>query len=151
MVRRTVNESAVFQPSQVEAVLDGFDSLIPRCDLVLCKSGTSTLHVAAWGVPMIVVYRINPILWHGVGRWVIKTKKIALVNILAGNTDLVPEFVPWYGSTDSVAECALNLLGHPTLLEEQRTAVGGLIGSLDRPGASANVAGMALEMMGQSG
>ena len=47
---------------------------------------------------MIVVYRLNPLLWHGVARWVIKTKKIALVNILAGNVDLVPEFVPWHGS-----------------------------------------------------
>lgn len=149
MVRRAVKESASIQSSQAEIALNSFDSLIPRCDLVLCKSGTSTLHVAAWGVPMIVVYRINPLLWHGAGRWVIKTKKIALVNILAANTDLVPEFVPWYGSTDSVTDCAMNLLQHPALLDEQRSAVGRLIASLDRPGASANVARMAMSMMPQ--
>ena len=147
LVRRQVNESADSLSTRFEMGLNSFDSLIPRCDLVLCKSGTSTLHVAAWGVPMIVVYRINPLVWHGVGRWVIKTKKIALVNILAGNTDLVPEFVPWYGSTDSVTDCAMNLLQHPALLDEQRSALGRLIHTLNRPGASANVAQMAISMM----
>ena len=40
-------------------------------------------------------------MWHGLARWLLKTKKIALVNILAGNIDLVPEFIPWYGSNDA--------------------------------------------------
>jgi lipid-A-disaccharide synthase len=147
LVRRTVNAAGFLGGNQIEIASNGFDALIPRCDLVLCKSGTSTLHVAAWGVPMIVVYRIHPLLWHGVGRWVIKSKKIALVNILAGNIELVPEFVPWYGSNDPVAECALNLLKHPESLAQQRASLSQLIATLDRPGASANVARMAMEMM----
>ena len=148
MVRRTVHESAIIPSPQREIGLNAFDALIPRCDLVLCKSGTSTLHVAAWGVPMIVVYRIHPVIWHGAARWIIKSKKIALVNILAGNTDLVPEFVPWYGSNVPVADCALQLLNHPETLDAQRTAIAKLIATLDRPGASANVARMAISMMG---
>src|SRR5207253_751398 len=43
---------------------NAFDDFIPQCDLVLTKSGTSTVHVAAWGVPMIVVYYVNPLLWY---------------------------------------------------------------------------------------
>jgi lipid A disaccharide synthetase len=150
LVRRDVDASNALRAAQFEIRLDGFDGMIPRCDLVLCKSGTSTLHVAAWGVPMIVVYRINRLLWHGVGRWVIKSKKIALVNILAGNVDLVPEFVPWYGSNQPVADCALRLLRNPELLEEQRAAIGRLIATLDRSGASASVARIAMEMMHRS-
>src|ERR1051325_3302582 len=91
---------------------DGFDDLIPRCDLVITKSGTSTVHVAAWRVPMVVVYRINPILWHLAGRW--------LINILARQTDLVPEFIPWYGSNRPVLQCALDFLRHPEKLGELR-------------------------------
>src|SRR5438128_1540777 len=34
-----------------------FDQLVPHCDLCLTVSGTATLHVAGYGVPMIVVYR----------------------------------------------------------------------------------------------
>lgn len=129
--------------------LNGFDELIPQCDLCLCKSGTSTLHVAAYGVPMIVVYRVSPILWHGAGRWLIKTKKIALVNILAGQIDLVPEFIPWYGSNQPVADAAIDLLAHLEKLEDQRKKLNDLVATLDRQGASDNVAQLALGMIGR--
>src|SRR5205823_3203342 len=78
-------------PATESIKVDAFDEFIPQCDLVLTKSGTSTVHIAAYDVPMIVVYHVNPLLWHLVGRWLVKTKKIAMVNILAGQTDLVPE------------------------------------------------------------
>jgi lipid-A-disaccharide synthase len=126
---------------------DGFDELVPRCDLVITKSGTSTVHVAAWRVPMIVVYRINPLLWELVGRWLIRTRKIAMVNILAGQTDLVPEFIPWYGSNRPVIECALEFLRHPETLRAQRDKLDALMAPIDRPGASANTANLALSLM----
>lgn len=126
---------------------DAFDQFVPRCDLVITKSGTSTVHVAAWNVPMIVVYRVNPLLWHLAGRWLIKTRKIAMVNILAGQTDLVPEFIPWYGSNAPVAECAIDLLKHPEKLSEQRQKLTKLIRTIERPGASMNVAKLAMELM----
>lgn len=127
--------------------IDSFDQLIPQCDLCLCKSGTSTLHVAAYTVPMIVVYRVSPLVWHGLARWVVKTKKIALVNILAGNIDLVPEFVPWYGSNESVINCALEFLRDPGKLAAQQKKLHELIRGLDRRGASLNTARLAMEMM----
>ncbi|MBC8105346.1 MAG: lipid-A-disaccharide synthase [Anaerolineae bacterium] len=133
-----------------EHAIDSFDRLIPQCDLCLCKSGTSTLHVAAYAVPMIVVYRMSPLMWHGLARWVVKTKKIALVNILAGNIDLVPEFVPWYGSNDSVIQCALELLRDPSKLTAQKQNLRDLIRGLDRRGASMNTAKLAMEMMNRS-
>jgi lipid-A-disaccharide synthase len=126
---------------------DGFDELVPRCDLVITKSGTSTVHVAAWRVPMIVVYRINPLLWELIGRWVIQTRKIAMVNILAGQVDLVPEFVPWYGSNRPVTECALEFLRHPETLRAQHDKLDALMAPIDKPGASDNTAKLALSLM----
>jgi lipid-A-disaccharide synthase len=133
--------------ARIEILQDGFDSLIPRCDLCLTKSGTSTLHVAAWNVPMIVVYRVNPLLWHAAARWLIKTRKIAMVNILAGQIDLVPEFIPWYGSCDAVAACAIDLLKHPKKLDMQRARLEDLVRPLARAGASGNAARLAIELM----
>ena len=128
--------------------LDGFDELIPRCDLCLTKSGTSTVHVAAYGVPMVVVYAINPLIWHGLGRWLVTTKKIAMVNILAGQIDLVPEFVPWHGPTAPVLDAALHLLADPARLADQRQNLIHLTAPLADGHASENVARMAMEMMG---
>jgi lipid-A-disaccharide synthase len=126
---------------------NAFDELIPQCDFVLCKSGTSTVHVAAYGVPMVVVYRISTVLWQAVGRWVIKTPKIAMVNILAGNTDLVPEFIPWNGDPKPVAEAALSFLASPDKLADMRKSLLDLIQPLDRRGASDNVAKLAMNML----
>jgi lipid-A-disaccharide synthase len=126
---------------------DAFDRFVPQCVLVITKSGTSTVHVAAWRVPMIVVYRVNRLLWHGVARWLLRTKKIAMVNILAGQIDLVPEFVPWYGSNQPVIDCALDLLRHPDKLRAQRDDLDALMKTIDQPGASMNVARLALELM----
>lgn len=131
----------------VDIRVNAFDELIPGCDLCLCKSGTATLHVAAYGVPMVVVYRIHPAVWQLVGRFLVKTRKIALVNILAGQQDLVPEFVPWYGDVEPVARAALDLLGDPQRLEAQRRQLLELVRPLDRRGAGERAARLALEMM----
>jgi lipid-A-disaccharide synthase len=133
--------------SDVTIKRDAFDEFVPQCDLVITKSGTSTVQVAAHGVPMIVVYRINPIVWHLAARWLIRTRKIAMVNILAGNIDLVPEFIPWYGSTWKVTRCALDVLKNPKKLREQREALRKLIATLGGPGASMKAAKIAMEMM----
>ena len=137
--------------------LDHFDDMVPRCDLCLTVSGTATLHVAGFGVPMIVVYWINPIQWNLGGRFLVPTRTFALVNILAnsGRTDrsaprLVPEFVPWYGSTDAVTTTALDLLRNPAKLDSQRQALQQLVAPLDHPGASLRTAKLAMEMIGSS-
>jgi lipid-A-disaccharide synthase len=135
--------------SDVEIKQDAFDEFVPRCDLCITKSGTSTVHVAAYHVPMIVVYRINPILWHLAARWLIKTKKIAMVNILAGQIELVPEYIPWYGSDQPVANCAIDLLKHPEKLADQRKKLRELMSTLDKPGASMNAARLALEVIAE--
>src|SRR4051812_43846935 len=130
-----------------------FDQMVPQCDLCLTVSGTATLHVAGYGVPMIVVYHTTRVLWHGLGRWLIRIPTRTLVNLLAvgpqGTSDrhLTPEVTPWYGAGEPVANMALDYLRHPEKLEAQRRALADLVGTLDRPGASANVACLALRMM----
>ena len=65
---------------------DAFDEMVPRCDLCLTVSGTATLHVAGLGVPMIVVYHYSPVLWNLLGRWLVRTRTYALVNVLAAGS-----------------------------------------------------------------
>ena len=125
-----------------------FDDMVPRCDLCLTVSGTATLHVAGWGVPMVVVYRGNPLLWHLIGRWLIKTRTYALVNLLAPERrHIVPEIVPWYGSNAPVSRYVIDMMKHPERLEQQRAQLMQLVRTLDKPGASMNAAKIALEML----
>jgi len=132
----------------VEVRQDAFDDVVPRCDLVITVSGTAALHTAAFGVPLMVVYHGNPLLWHLVGRWVVKTRTYSLVNLLSDSPEkIVPEFIPWYGSTQPVADYALDLLRHPEKLDAQRQQLRRMIGKLDAPGASMNVARLAMSMV----
>src|SRR5262249_23066334 len=60
---------------------NSFDALVPRCHFCLTVSGTAALHVAAYNVPLAVVYHGNPFLWHTIARWLLKTRTFSLVNI----------------------------------------------------------------------
>jgi lipid-A-disaccharide synthase len=125
-----------------------FDQMVPRCDLCLTVSGTATLHVAGWGVPMVVVYRGSPVLWHLIGRWLIRTRTYSLVNLLSDvRRHIVPEFIPWYGSNEPVARHVIGMLKDPAQLNRQRAALRQLVRTLDRPGASVNAARLAMDML----
>lgn len=145
------------QPAHaIDYQLDAFDDMVPRCDLCLTVSGTATLHVAGFGVPMVVVYATSPVLWHGLGRWLINATTYALVNVLAVGPNagkdehLVPELIPWFGDPNPVAARALDYLRHPEKLAAQRHSLDALVQSLDHPGASMNVAKIALAMLPQT-
>ncbi len=128
--------------------LNQFNQLVPRCDLCLTVSGTATLHAAGHGAPQIVVYHINPLLWHLAARWLINTRTFSLVNLLNDSQrTIVPEFIPWYGSNQPVADKALEYLRNPEQLTEQRDRLQNLIHTLNRPGASRNAARLALDLM----
>ena len=138
----------------IEIGRNQFDQMVPQCALCITVSGTATLHVAGFGVPMIVVYHVSPFAWNAGARWLVRTRTFALVNLLAQSrgmermgSHLVPEFVPWYGSVEPVSQLATEYLTHPERLADQRDKLRHLVQSLDHPGASLNTAKLAMEMM----
>jgi len=78
-------------------------------DFAIVASGSATLQVAAAGCPMVIMYQSSRILWYLVGWWLVKTKYLSLVNILAGK-ELVPEFMPYFSSIDPIVEDIEQLL-----------------------------------------
>ncbi len=125
-----------------------FDSMVPRCDLCVTVSGTATLHVAGHHVPMLVVYRLNRFVWYVFGRWMVHTRTYSLVNLLAHPArHIVPEFIPWFGQPDAVAAAAIDYLREPAKLSDQSQNLRALLQTLDKPGASRNVAELGLRMM----
>ncbi len=60
-------------------------------DVILTTSGTTTLEVAFHETPMVIAYRVSPIL-HAIGRLVVKVPHIGLANLVAGR-GVVPEHV----------------------------------------------------------
>jgi lipid-A-disaccharide synthase len=114
-------------------------AVIRASDLVLCASGTMTLEVAWHGTPMIVMYNTAAWSYQLVGRWLLKTPFLSLPNILAGR-EIVPEFMPYYRSTDPIIARAVEWLATPTTLARVRRDMQEAVRPMAQAGAARNAA-----------
>jgi lipid-A-disaccharide synthase len=98
--------------------LAGFDCRYSLCnvieaarnaDLAIAASGSVTMQLAAAGCPIVVMYQSSKLLWHLAGKFLIRTKHLSLMNILAGKK-LLPEFMPYFTSIDPVVKTIEQLL-----------------------------------------
>ncbi|MCR4314738.1 MAG: lipid-A-disaccharide synthase [Planctomycetes bacterium] len=74
--------------------------IMSLADFAIVKSGTTTLELMHFGVPMVVTYRVNPAL-ASILRSVVNVKHFAMVNLLAGR-ELVPEVLLTSDSSDVI-------------------------------------------------
>lgn len=98
--------------------LEQIGNVVPLCkqmDFAIVASGSATLQVAAAGCPMIVMYQSSRLMWHLIGRWLIRTPFLSLPNIVAGRK-LVPEYMPYFTSTGPIADEAITYLSEPQRL-----------------------------------
>lgn len=121
--------------------------ILSVADLALCASGTATLEVACHGVPMVVMYNGSKWGYRLVGRHLITTPHLSLVNILAGRR-VVPEFMPYYDSTEPIAAEALDILGNPARKQAIKADLRAVVESLGTSRAAEQTARMAMEMIG---
>ncbi len=123
--------------------------VLQAADLALVASGTATLEVAYYHTSMVVMYNGTRFGYYVFGKWVISIPHLSLVNILAGR-ELVPEFMPFYNSTEPIKAQALDILGNPERARQMRADIGAMIDPLIKTGASENAARILLEMLEDS-
>jgi lipid-A-disaccharide synthase len=134
-------------------------------DFALVASGSATLQVAAAGCPMAIMYQSSPLLWHVLGRWLITTKYLSLVNILAerqqrteGRADIrhpssairlpvVPEFMPYFRSIKPIVETVSALLDDKPSLNQISSELLSIVQPLAAKKAGPTVARLALDML----
>jgi lipid-A-disaccharide synthase len=116
-------------------------------DFAIVASGTATLQVAAAGCPMVIMYQSSRVLWHLVGRWLVKTKYLSLVNILA-ERELVPEFMPYFASVEPIAAKCVELIGDRDRLGKVSGELVKLVQPLSAGNASERTAEIVGEMLG---
>ncbi len=123
--------------------------VLARSHFAVAVSGTVTLQVAHFGVPMVILYRTGRFGYHLLGRWILRTRQLSLVNILAGRK-IVPELMPWHGSVPQVIDAVMDVMGDLGWLVETR----GRLLELTRPlavpppgSAAANAADIIIQML----
>ena len=97
----------------------------------LIKSGTSSLEVAAGGLPMVVAYRLNPIT-AAIGRRIARVRFASLVNILADEA-VIPEFLQERCTPELLAAGLSTLLSDPAARDAQSTRFAALLATLRPP------------------
>jgi len=102
-------------------ITDNTHSALSVSDLVITKSGTSTLEAALHKKPMVVVYKMSSLSYWFLRIFnIIKTEYIALPNILLGKK-LVPELIQENASSKAIfAESLFWLSHHQQVIELQQ-------------------------------
>jgi len=99
--RREVLEASKIPGFGCKYAIGSVNEAAQAADFAIVASGSATLQVAAAGCPMVIMYQSSRVLWHIIGRWIVRTRYLSLVNILAGK-ELVPEFMPYFGSIEPI-------------------------------------------------
>ena len=103
--------------------------VLKRSHFAVAASGTVTLEIAHFGVPMVVFYRVSRLGYGLLYWWIVRTKYGSLVNILAGR-QLVPELMPWFGNVDELARQAEAVLADPAAMARTRAELLALVAPL---------------------
>jgi lipid-A-disaccharide synthase len=110
--------------------------VLARSDLVITKSGTSTLEAAILQKPMIIVYRVPPLMTLEARlRWKsLQITHVGMPNLLAGER-VFPELLQDDANPDAIAEVAVGMLLQPERLLHLKERLAGLVRTnLGEPG-----------------
>ncbi len=152
-----VLRKTVLKTLQPQFAVDTVYKTAKEADFALVASGSATLQVAAAACPMVIIYQSNKYLWHLIGKRLITTKHLSLVNILSqkepakGETlpqgGLVPEFMPYFSSIVPIVSTCENLLNAPEKLAQLSSELAELTRPLAAGSASQNVAQMIIRQL----
>lgn len=113
-------------------------SVMEASDLLITKSGTSTLEAAIIGTPMIIVYRAS-FFSYWVARLLSSVEHVGLPNLIAGR-EIAPEYLQHGFRPEQVAAAALDFLKNPDKTQKARNDMLEVRQKLGEHGASARAA-----------
>ncbi|MDZ7625113.1 MAG: lipid-A-disaccharide synthase [Ignavibacteriaceae bacterium] len=114
----------------------------------IIKSGTSTLEAGFFALPMIVVYKTNP-LTYMIGKQLVKLDRIGMVNILLDEM-VVPELIQNEANSVNIFDTASKILSDNQAYENVKLKLGKVKEKLGGDGASKKAARSILEILNES-
>jgi len=126
-------------PVPIRVFRNQASEVMAASDLLVVKSGTSTLQAAVVGTPMILFYRASSWLTYRLARLLIRVPWIGLANLVAGR-GIVPELIHDEATPERLVQETERLLGDPRAYEEMKAALLTVRQALGTPGASRRAA-----------
>jgi lipid-A-disaccharide synthase len=107
--------------------------LMQRAEVAVVASGTATLEAACFGLPYVLVYKVNPVTYVA-GKCLVRIKHLGIVNILAGET-VVEELVQGACEPEPLAKSVATLLMSPLIRLELESRLAAVVAGLGAGGA----------------
>jgi lipid-A-disaccharide synthase len=114
----------------------------------IIKSGTSTLEAGFFALPMIVIYKTNP-LTYMIGKQLVKLDRIGMVNILLDEM-VVPELIQSDANPENIFNSVSKILSDDQVYENVKIKLGKVRENLGGDGASKKAALSILEILNES-
>ncbi|MGH9412651.1 MAG: lipid-A-disaccharide synthase [Terriglobales bacterium] len=121
-------------------------AVLAQARLALVASGTATVETALFGVPMIVYYKLSRLSYE-LGRRLVHTEHVAMVNLIAGRT-LAPELIQNEFTAEAVVGWAERLLEDGGDRQAQLEGMKQVQAALGGAGAIARAADAVAEAVG---
>ena len=116
-------------------------------DFAIVTSGTATLELAYYNVPMVICYKVTRMTAFLARFFSRIPPYIGLPNLLANNL-IVPEFVQEKARAPEIARDVLSRLQSPETLEKMRTRLGLAVEELGEPGSISRIIQVILDELG---
>lgn len=142
--RELIREQMTEHDIPADTVLHRTYELMRCADLAITASGTTTLELAHFRTPMVVIYRVSRFEML-LARLFKRTPLIAMINILAGR-EIVPEFLMSRDEDERVAEAALEVLQNDDRRKTMIADIDRVMTEIEHPGASQRAAEAVLEV-----
>lgn len=121
--------------------------VIQVCDLIIAASGTVTMEIALFGVPMVIVYKVAP-LTYAIGKRLVQVEHAGICNIIAGER-VVPELIQHEAEPGRIVAEVESMLTDRVRSAQIREKLLAVRAKLGQPGAPARVAAIALKLMAE--
>lgn len=123
--------------------------VMQTCDAIIAASGTVTMEIALFGVPMVIIYKTAPLTF-AIGMKLLNVDHVGICNIVAGER-VVPELLQDDAEPIKIAAEISKFFNNP---DYNRSVVEKLLKvreKLGEPGAALRVAELAFKMMATEG
>lgn len=111
--------------------------MIQSCDAVIVASGTATLMTALMEVPMVIMYKMNP-MTASLARKLVKGRFFGMPNLIS-NEKIVPELFQEEANADFIANEILKYISNPSYLKSVQQKLSKIKDMLGTSGAAIRV------------
>ena len=123
---------------EIEIQIGTQGEALPEADLAITKSGSVTMECALFGVPAVVIYIANWLMYQ-IGRRIANVRFLAMPNLIADET-VYPELIQDEATGANIARQSLYVLENKEYRESVRRKLAGVIKTLGERGASRRAA-----------